>query len=69
MTPENLDEASPQPSPLAHRSVRPTSATYGPWEAAERAGHGGDVLLRLYAKCIDGQREVANRRILKALAA
>ncbi|PRX45839.1 hypothetical protein B0I32_1462 [Nonomuraea fuscirosea] len=38
-------------------------------EAAERAGHGVDVMLRVYAKCIDGQREVANQRILDALAA
>ncbi|MFI6788074.1 hypothetical protein ACIBG4_12170 [Nonomuraea sp. NPDC050383] len=38
-------------------------------EAAERAGHGVDVLLRVYVKCIDGQRDVANRRILEALAA
>jgi hypothetical protein len=35
---------------------------------AERAGHGVDVLLRVYAKCIDGQREIANRRIDDALA-
>ncbi|MGW2143531.1 hypothetical protein ACWCOT_04410 [Nonomuraea bangladeshensis] len=27
-----------------------------PPEAAERAGHGVDVLLKVYAKCIDGQR-------------
>lgn len=31
------------------------------------AGHGVDVMLRVYAKCIDGQREVANQRILAAL--
>ncbi|MEU0478689.1 hypothetical protein ABZ260_05795 [Streptosporangium sp. NPDC006013] len=31
------------------------------------AGHGVDVLLRVYARCIDGQREVANQRILAAL--
>ncbi|WP_396784250.1 hypothetical protein [Microbispora sp. H10670] len=37
-------------------------------EAAERAGHGVDVMLRVYAKCIDGQREIANRRIEDALS-
>ncbi|MEV0399439.1 hypothetical protein [Actinoallomurus sp. NPDC050550] len=37
-------------------------------EDAERAGHSVDVLLRVYAKCIDGQREIANQRIQKALA-
>jgi hypothetical protein len=30
---------------------------------AERAGHSVDVLLKVYAKCIDGQREIANQRI------
>lgn len=34
-------------------------------EVAERAGHSVDVLLKIYAKCIDGQREVANQRIRK----
>ena len=38
-------------------------------EVAERAGHGVDVLLRVYAKCIDGQEEIVNRRIEDALAA
>ncbi|MFI6786596.1 hypothetical protein ACIBG4_04625 [Nonomuraea sp. NPDC050383] len=33
-----------------------------------RAGHGVDVLLKVYAKCIDGQREAANTRILEALS-
>lgn len=37
-------------------------------DAAERAGHGVDVMLRVYAKCVEGQREMANRRILEALA-
>ncbi|MET8333001.1 hypothetical protein ABZV14_02700 [Streptosporangium canum] len=36
-------------------------------EVAERAGHGVDVLLKVYAKCIDGQHEAANKRILEAL--
>ncbi|GGK86519.1 hypothetical protein GCM10010126_52220 [Planomonospora parontospora] len=36
-------------------------------EVAERAGHGVDVLLRVYAKCIDGQHETANKRIMEAL--
>ncbi|GGO10637.1 hypothetical protein GCM10011574_27400 [Microbispora bryophytorum] len=38
-----------------------------PQEAADRAGHGIDVMLRVYAKCIDGQREIANQRIEAAL--
>ncbi|OUC96055.1 hypothetical protein [Streptosporangium minutum] len=38
-------------------------------DVAERAGHGVDVLLKVYAKCIDGGMEIANRRIEDALAA
>lgn len=38
-------------------------------EVARRAGHGVDVLLRVYATCIDGQEETANRRIDDALVA
>lgn len=64
-------------SPLAARPYDLRHAAVSLWlnagvhapEAAERAGHGVDVLLRVYAKCIDGQREVANQRILAALNA
>ncbi|MFI9556032.1 tyrosine-type recombinase/integrase [Nonomuraea endophytica] len=38
-------------------------------DVAERAGHGVDVLLRVYAKCLDGHQKIANRRIEDALAA
>jgi integrase len=38
-------------------------------EVANRAGHSVEVLLRVYAKCIDGGEEAANRRIDEALAA
>jgi len=34
---------------------------------AEWAGHGVDVLLKIYAKCIDGQDGIAKRRIEEAL--
>jgi integrase len=37
-------------------------------EVAERAGRSVDVLLKVYAKCIDGQGEVSNRRIEAILA-
>ncbi|MFD1938307.1 MULTISPECIES: hypothetical protein [Nonomuraea] len=64
-------------APLAGRPYDLRHAAVSLWlnagvhapEAAERAGHGVDVLLRVYAKCIDGQREIANQRILDALAA
>ncbi|MEU8102221.1 tyrosine-type recombinase/integrase [Nonomuraea muscovyensis] len=38
-------------------------------EVAKRAGHGVDVLLRVYAKCLDGQREQVNSKIHDALRA
>ncbi|WP_342769381.1 hypothetical protein [Sphaerisporangium album] len=38
-------------------------------EVAVRAGHGVDVLLRVYAKSIDGQETIVNKRIEDALAA
>jgi hypothetical protein len=38
-------------------------------DVAERAGHSVDVLLRVYAKCIDGHQEIANKGIGDALAA
>ncbi|WP_433349199.1 hypothetical protein ACQP25_35955 [Microtetraspora malaysiensis] len=64
-------------SPLAARpydlrhaaaSLWPNAGVHAP-EAAEQAGHGVDVMLRVYAKCIDGQRDVANQRIMDALVA
>ncbi|MER5323540.1 hypothetical protein [Streptosporangium roseum] len=37
-------------------------------EVAKRTGHGVGMLLKVYARCIDGQHEMANRRIMEALA-
>ncbi|MEV7807425.1 hypothetical protein AB0O28_31210 [Microbispora sp. NPDC088329] len=68
-------------SPLAARPYDLRHAAVSLWlnagvhapEAAERAGHGTETLLRVgvmlmvYAKCPEGQREVANGRILEAL--
>lgn len=34
---------------------------------AARAGHYVDVLLKIYAKCVDGQEQEMNDRILKGL--
>ncbi len=36
-------------------------------EVARRAGHGVAVLLKIYAHCIDGQPDAANKRITDAL--
>ncbi|WP_306470429.1 hypothetical protein [Actinomadura litoris] len=38
-----------------------------PTDIAEWAGHSVEVLLRVYAKCIEGQHEAAKRRIEQAL--
>ncbi|WP_275410458.1 tyrosine-type recombinase/integrase [Microbispora corallina] len=70
LTPEQV--ASPlaaRPYDLRHAAVSLwlNAGVHAP-EAAERAGHGIDVMLRVYAKCIDGQREIANQRIEGALA-
>jgi hypothetical protein len=62
-------------SPLADRPYALRHAAVSLWlnagvavtDVAERAGHGVDVLLRVYAKCIDGGEQRANRRIDLAL--
>ncbi|KAA2252170.1 tyrosine-type recombinase/integrase [Solihabitans fulvus] len=58
-------------SPLAGRPYDLRHAAVSLWlnggvpatEVAERAGHSVDVLLKVYAKCIDGQRETVNKKI------
>jgi integrase len=58
-------------SPLAGRPYDLRHAAVSLWlnggvpatEIAERAGHSVDVLLRVYAKCIDGQRDKINKTI------
>lgn len=36
-------------------------------DVAARAGHSADVLLKIYARCIDGQEQEMGNRILKGL--
>jgi hypothetical protein len=50
-------------------SARLAPATDGvlPTQVAEWAGRSLDVLLRIYAKCLVGQDELAKRRIAEAL--
>jgi integrase len=36
-------------------------------QVAEWAGHSVEVLLKVYAKCLDGQDTVARRRVMEAL--
>jgi integrase len=64
-----------QVSPLARRPYDLRHACLSTWlnggvyptQVAEWAGHGVDVLLRIYAKCVVGQDELAKRRISEAL--
>ncbi|GGK69830.1 integrase [Planomonospora parontospora subsp. parontospora] len=57
-----------RPYDLRHAAVSLwLNAGVPPTEVAQRAGHGVDVLLRVYAKCIEGQRARANGQITTAL--
>jgi integrase len=64
-----------QASPLARRPYDLRHACLSTWlnggvyptQVAEWAGHSVDVLLRIYARCIVGQDELAKRRISEAL--
>jgi integrase len=64
-----------QRSPLAKVPYQLRHAAVSMWlnagvpatQVAEWAGHGVHVLLKVYAKCIDGQDESARRRIEAAL--
>ena len=69
--PHRAEEASPlarRPYDLRHACLSTwlNGGVY-PTQVAEWAGHGVDVLLRIYAKCIVGQDELAKRRISEAL--
>ena len=67
--------AAEQASPLARRPYDLRHACVSTWlnggvyptQVAEWAGHGVDVLLRIYATCVAGQDELAKRRISEAL--
>ena len=61
-------------SPLARRPYDLRHACLSTWlnggvatQVAEWAGHSVEMLLRVYAKCLDGQDEIAKRRIASAL--
>ena len=62
-------------SPLGRRPYDLRHACLSTWlnagvpaaQVADWAGHGVEVLLRVYAKCLDGQEEAARTRIEAAL--
>ena len=62
-------------SPLARRRYDLRHACLSTWlnggvapaQVAEWAGHSVEVLLRTYVRCLDGQHDLAKRRIMEAL--
>jgi len=62
-------------SPLARRPYDLRHACLSTWlnggvapaQVAEWAGHSVEVLLRTYVRCLDGQHDIAKRRIMEAL--
>jgi integrase len=68
----DAEVASPlakRPYDLRHAAVSTwLNAGVPPTQVAEWAGHSVNVLLRVYAKCVYGQDEVARQRIEAALA-
>ncbi len=57
-----------RPYDLRHAAVSLwLNAGVSPQDVAVRAGHSVEVLLRVYAKCLDGGEAVANKRIEAAL--
>jgi hypothetical protein len=68
-------DSGPLRSPLAAVPYNLRHAAVSLWlnagvpatQVAEWAGHSVHVLLKVYAKCIDGQDEAARRRIEAAL--
>ncbi|MGH3841671.1 MAG: tyrosine-type recombinase/integrase [Pseudonocardiaceae bacterium] len=64
-----------QASPLARTPYDLRHACVSTWlnggvpatQVAEWAGHSVEVLLKVYAKCLDGHEEVARRRVQEAL--
>ncbi len=69
MSPEQYDSPlAADPYDLRHAAVSTWLAAGVPAaEVAERAGHTVDVLLKVYAQCLDGQRALSNSKITSLL--
>ncbi|MFI6788886.1 hypothetical protein ACIBG4_16320 [Nonomuraea sp. NPDC050383] len=69
LTPEQVASSlAARPYDLRHAAVSLwLNAGVPASEVAKRVGHSVDVLLRVYAKCLDGQREQVNSKIHDAL--
>ncbi|MEV4374022.1 tyrosine-type recombinase/integrase [Nonomuraea sp. NPDC049637] len=70
LTPEQIASSlAARPYDLRHAAVSLwLNAGVPAVEVAKRAGHSVDVLLRVYAKCMDGQQEQINNKINDALS-
>jgi integrase len=69
LTPEQvISPLAERPYDLRHAAVSLwLAAGIPPPRVAERAGHSVEVLLRVYAKCLDDGDDTANARIDDAL--
>ena len=69
LTPEQAQSTlGRRPYDLRHAGLSTwLNAGVAPAQVAKWAGHSVEVLLKVYAKCIDGQEEAARRRIEDAL--
>jgi integrase len=69
LTPEQVDSPmAGRPYDLRHAAVSLwLNGGVSPTEIAKRAGHSVEVLLRVYAKCVHGQEDIANQRIEETL--
>ena len=69
LSPEQISSSlAARPYDLRHAAVSLwLNAGVPAVEVAKRAGHSVDVLLRVYAKCIDGQQEHINAKIADML--
>lgn len=66
--PQVASKLAGRPYDLRHAAVSLwLNAGVPPTQVAEWAGHSVEVLLRVYAKCLDGQDEFARRRVEHAL--
>jgi integrase len=69
LTPQQAESVlARRPYDLRHACLSTwLNAGVPPARVAERAGHSVDVLLRIYANCVEGDDEIALTRIGKAL--
>lgn len=66
---ERTSPLARRPYDLRHACVSTwLNAGVSPTQVAEWTGHSVDVLLTIYAKCVEGEDAIAKKRISAALA-